>query len=277
MVGTPVQRTPPAGDARTSRGLRILVVDDEPDAVLALSLLLRECGHSVRTAYRGADALSAIGEDFRPDAVLLDIGLPDVSGYEVARALRARYGNRCPVLIAVTVFRQEADKRRAREAGFDRHLGKPYAPDELLELLQGALPGHGSPSRAPAAEPRARFEVRLLKGYIRAEILNRTTGDETKTFLEAIAAESRRTGCVKVLVSVRGSLPIFRVEQYALSEFLKLLAATPSAKIAMTADSSELRASQQYVELLARQQGCDVRAFSSEAAAVEWLVGRYAG
>ena len=272
MVGTPLQRKPPAREARAALGLRVLVVDDEPDAVLALSLLLRECGHHVRTAYSGADALQA-AEVSLPDVVLLDIGLPDQTGYDVARELRARYGKHCPLLVAVTVFRQEADKRLARQAGFDHHLAKPYAPDELLSLLPGAVPS--SPATYAAA-PRVRFDVRLLRGYIRAELFNRTTAEETKAFLEAIAAESRRTGCVKVLVSVRGSLPIFKVEQYALSEFLKLIAATPSAKIAITADSTEVRAAHQYVELLARQQGCDVRAFANEPSAAEWLVGRYA-
>ena len=270
MVGTPLQRKPPAREARAAPGLRVLVVDDEPDAVLALSLLLRECGHYVRTAYRGADALQAV-EVSAPDVVLLDIGLPDQSGYDVARTLRARYGRRCPLLVAVTVFGQEADKRMARHAGFDHHLAKPYAPDELLSLLPGAVPAS---VRAYEEAPHARFDVRLLRGYLRAELSNRTSGAETKAFLEAIAAESRRTGCVKVLVSVRGSLPIFKVEQYALSEFLKLIAATPAAKIAITADSAEVRAAHQYVELLARQQGCDVRAFADEPSAVDWLVGR---
>ena len=272
MVGTPLQRKPPAREARAASGLRVLVVDDEPDAVLALSLLLRECGHLVRTAYRGADALQAV-EVSVPDVVLLDIGLPDQSGYDVARALRARYGKRCPLLVAVTVFREEADRLLARQAGFDHHLAKPYAPDELLSLLPGAVP---LSVRAYDAAPRGRFEVRLARGYLRAELFNRTTAQETRAFLEAIAAESRRTGCVKVLVSVRGSLPIFKVEQYTLSAFLKLISETPGAKIAITADSAEVRAAQQYVELLARQQGCDVRAFGSEPSAVEWLVGRYA-
>lgn len=269
MVGSPLPRKPPAGEARPSPRLRVLVVDDEPDAVLALMLLLGEYGHEVRSAYRGADALAVIG-DFVPEAVLLDIGLPDLSGYDVARALRARYGKRCPLLVAVTVFRREEDKLRAREAGFDHHLAKPYAPEELLRLLQGLSP---QPIKPPpvAAEPRARIQVKQMAGYLRAEMFDRTTGEETKAFLQAIAEESRRTGCVKVLISVRRSLPIFKVEQYALSEFIKLIAATPSARIAITADSSEVRAAHQYVELLARQQGCDVRSFAGEAPAVEWL------
>jgi CheY-like chemotaxis protein len=266
MVGAQLRRNVPPGEARSSPGLRIVVVDDQPDAVLALTLLLNECGHRVRSAYRGADALQAIA-DFMPDAVLLDIGLPDVSGYEVARALRARHGRNCPLLVAVTVHKDEADKVRAREAGIDRHLAKPYAPDELLALLDGLSPR----TRPIEVARKARFQVRLAGSYLRAEIFNRRSGEETKAFLEAIAAESGRTGCVRVLVCVRGSLPIFKVEQYGLSALLKRIAATPGARIAITADSIEVRAAHQYVELLARQQGCDVRAFASEAPAVEWL------
>ena len=266
MAGSQLRKDFPPGEARGSPGLRVVVVDDEPDAVLALTLLLNECGHRVRSAYRGADALQSIA-DFMPDAVLLDIGLPDVSGYEVARALRATYGRRCPLLVAVTVHKNEADKVRAREAGIDRHLAKPYAPDELLGLLDGLSPR----PRPVEVARKARFQVKLAGGYLRAELFNRSSGEETRTFLEAIAGESRRTGCVRVLVCVRSSMPIFKVEQYALSEFLKLIAAAPGARIAITADSSEVRAAHQYVEVLARQQGCDVRAFASEAPAVEWL------
>lgn len=270
MVGSSAPRKPPAGEVRHAQRLRVLVVDDEPDAVLALSLLLRQCGHLVRTAYRGADALEAAG-DFLPDAVLLDIGMPGLSGYDVARALRARYGERCPLLVAVTVHRGEADRRRAQEAGFDHHLAKPYSPDELLGVLDGRPPESARIPRPAEPEAGARYQVKALGGYLRAEISNRTTAQETKAFLHAIVAESDRTGCVNILVSVRRSLPIFKVEQYNLSEFLKLIAAKPSAKIAVVADSSELRAAHQYVELLARQQGCNVRTFAAEAPAVEWL------
>lgn len=270
MVGSPLPRKPPAGEARPSPGLRVLVVDDEPDAVLALTLLLRQCGHQVRSAYRGADALEA-ARVFMPEAVLLDIGMPGLSGYDVARALRARYGKSCPLLIAVTVHRNDTDKLRAREAGFDHHLAKPYAPEDLLRLLDGLSLEAARVPRPVEAESRARFQVKLLGGYLRAEITNRTTAQETKAFLQAIVEEAERTGCLKVLISVRRSLPIFKVEQFALSQFLKLIAAKPSAKIAITADSSELRAAHQYVELLARQQGCDVRTFVAEAPAAAWL------
>jgi len=113
---------------------RVLVVDDNRDAADTLSLLLRIHGHDVKTAYGGDEALR-IAEAWHPDLVLLDIGLPVLDGYQVARSLRAR--GMTANLIAVTGYGQPEDVRRARDAGFDAHMVKPVDFDRLLSELSG--------------------------------------------------------------------------------------------------------------------------------------------
>jgi CheY-like chemotaxis protein len=124
---------------------RILVADDDKDAVLILTALLRDEGYEVRGVHRGADVLQAVF-DFAPDVVLLDIGMPQMSGYDVARTLRERYGSARPALVAVTGRAGTADRQQARAAGFEHHVAKPYEPRALLRLiveLSGAAPGRG--------------------------------------------------------------------------------------------------------------------------------------
>ena len=118
---------------------RILVADDDTDAVLILTALLREEGYAVRGVHRGAEVLDAVF-NFAPDVVLLDIGMPQMSGYDVARTLRERYGSARPALIAVTGRADEADRQQARAAGFEHHVAKPYEPVALLRLI-GQLSG----------------------------------------------------------------------------------------------------------------------------------------
>jgi two-component system CheB/CheR fusion protein len=118
---------------RTTRH-RVLVVDDNEDAVDSLATLLRISGHSVQVAHDGASAI-ALAETARPDVVVLDLGMPRMSGFEVARWLRRQPWGAAIRLIAVTGWGQEEDRRRSREAGFDRHLTKPVDPDELLAEL----------------------------------------------------------------------------------------------------------------------------------------------
>src|SRR5688500_13011309 len=107
--------------------LRVLVVDDNIDTAQSLSWLLESSGHEVRAAHRGLDAIDA-ALDFRPDAVLLDVGLPDVDGFEVARRLRALPGFERTLLIAATGYSRDHHRRRAAEAGFDHYLIKPFDP-----------------------------------------------------------------------------------------------------------------------------------------------------
>jgi CheY-like chemotaxis protein len=120
--------------AARQQPLRVLIADDDRDGALTLSTLLEIEGHEVRTVHGGQDALDTARE-FRPDVVLLDIGMPKVTGYEAARRLRLRYGNDCPVLIAITGWKQASDKILASLAGFDHHVAKPYEPAHLIELL----------------------------------------------------------------------------------------------------------------------------------------------
>src|SRR4051812_26005472 len=121
------------------RKLRVLVADDDEDTVLSLQLLLRKENYETRGVFRGNEVLNAIW-DFAPDVVLLDIGMPHMTGYEVARNLRERYGSARPVLIALTGHAGNANKRLAHLAGIDHHVSKPYEPAVLLALLSRFVP-----------------------------------------------------------------------------------------------------------------------------------------
>jgi PAS domain S-box-containing protein len=112
---------------------RVLVVDDNADAARALELLLKSLGHETRVEHEGERALQVAAE-FRPEIVLLDLGMPGMDGYELARRLRRAQGPGLRV-IAVTGWGQEADRQRTREAGFDLHLVKPVDPQDLARIL----------------------------------------------------------------------------------------------------------------------------------------------
>jgi len=120
--------------ARSPTGMRVLVVDDNVDAAQTLRELLVTLGHESAVAYDGVAALELAGS-FKPDIAMLDIGLPVMDGYELARRLREQLGPEKPRLIAVTGYGQEADQARAREAGFSHYLVKPVALDALMPLL----------------------------------------------------------------------------------------------------------------------------------------------
>ncbi|HKQ25816.1 MAG TPA: PAS domain S-box protein [Burkholderiales bacterium] len=113
---------------------RVLMVDDNVDVTTTLSLLLKSLGHETCVVHNGAAALK-MAVEFHPDVVLLDVGLPDIDGYEVARRLNALKPKRAFRIIAVTGWGQEADRTKAREAGFDLHLLKPVNVDELVRAL----------------------------------------------------------------------------------------------------------------------------------------------
>ena len=113
---------------------RVLVVDDNLDAAEGLAMLLALKGHQVSTAYDGPGALQRARE-LQPDVVLLDIGLPRLDGFEVARRLREEHPERPMLLVALTGYGQERDRVRAREAGFDHHLLKPVRLEMLEQLL----------------------------------------------------------------------------------------------------------------------------------------------
>jgi two-component system CheB/CheR fusion protein len=113
---------------------RLLVVDDNRDAAESMSMLLQMWGHEVAFAYDGPTALQT-AEQWLPQAVFLDIGLPGMDGYEVAARLRELPQAKDAVLIAITGYGQEDDRVRSKRAGIDHHLVKPVAPDALRNLI----------------------------------------------------------------------------------------------------------------------------------------------
>lgn len=123
----------------SSLPLRILVVDDVRDSAETLAMILRLYGHEVHLAFDGPGALEA-AVALRPDIVLLDIGLPGMTGHEVAHHLRAEHGLTNMVLIALTGWGQEEDRRRSREVGIAHHLVKPVDPETLHQLLASLTP-----------------------------------------------------------------------------------------------------------------------------------------
>ena len=125
---------PENGKPHSATGYRILIVDDNRDGADSLAMLLESQGHEVATAYDGAEAIQS-AEILRPDLVLLDIGMPNLNGYETCRQIREQSWGSDLLVIALTGFGQEEDRRRTLEAGFDLHMIKPLNPDNLNQLL----------------------------------------------------------------------------------------------------------------------------------------------
>lgn len=130
----PPEATAPLPAPASSACCRVLVVDDNRDAAEAAAVFLALAGHEVKAVGDGAEALAS-APVFAPDVVVLDIGLPRMDGYEVARRLRKIPSTHSSLLIALTGYGQNSDRVRAREAGFDHHLTKPAEPDVLLKLI----------------------------------------------------------------------------------------------------------------------------------------------
>ncbi|QJR35941.1 response regulator [Gemmatimonas groenlandica] len=124
----------PPPTARLATAHRVLVVDDSLDMLESMSLVLRLLGHEVMTASSGEDALEVIA-NWQPHIALIDVGMPGMSGYELARRVRAGAAPRQAVLIAVTGWGRDADRARAAAAGFDRHVVKPVDLPRLEALL----------------------------------------------------------------------------------------------------------------------------------------------
>jgi CheY-like chemotaxis protein len=118
----------------SATGRRVLIADDNKDAADSLAMLLEIEGHEVRVAHGGHAAL-ALAQAFRPDIALVDIGMPELNGYEVAAALRREPWGRAIQLIALTGWGQESDRRHSKAAGFDRHLTKPIDMGALSAVL----------------------------------------------------------------------------------------------------------------------------------------------
>ena len=125
-------------EQHAKRALRVLVADDERDTVLTLTELLREEGHETHGVYDGNDVMPAIRE-FDPDVVLLDISMPGMTGWDVARKIRHVCGQERPLLIAISgVYKEAADQILGKLAGFNYYLAKPYDPSVLITLLRDA-------------------------------------------------------------------------------------------------------------------------------------------
>jgi CheY-like chemotaxis protein len=132
-----IEQNRPPGESfhpSSSKPLRLMVVDDNRDAAHMLALFLETMGHEVMVEYHPREALARARADM-PDACLLDIGLPEMDGYELARQLRSSTKTAGSVLIAVTGYDQEKDRIKAREAGFDHHFVKPVDPEKMASLL----------------------------------------------------------------------------------------------------------------------------------------------
>ena len=125
----PVERTEPLGSA-----LRVLVVDDNVDTATTLAMLVKESGHEVRMAFDGTAVLE-LALDFQPNVVLLDIGLPGLNGFEVAKRLRQQPALKNAVLVAITGYGQASDRQHSLEAGFNHHLVKPGDFGKVLGIL----------------------------------------------------------------------------------------------------------------------------------------------
>jgi PAS domain S-box-containing protein len=138
VLGLPHETEEPVAGREPATRRRVLVVDDNRDSAISLGMMLELMGNEIRTAHDGLEAVRA-AEEFRPDVVLLDIGLPKLNGYEAARRMRAQPRGGEVVLIAVTGWGKDDDKRRSQEAGFNFHMVKPVEPAALEKLLAGLL------------------------------------------------------------------------------------------------------------------------------------------
>jgi PAS domain S-box-containing protein len=140
VVRLPMEGSPSAQERESpvceeaAAGRRILVVDDNEDSASSLAMLLTTCGHTVQTAHDGPRAIQ-LATEMQPDIILLDIGLPGLNGYEVCRRIRQEPFGKRVMIVALTGWGQEEDRRASREAGFDRHLVKPIDFEELMSVL----------------------------------------------------------------------------------------------------------------------------------------------
>lgn len=141
--------------ARSAPGRRILVIEDDPDLRQALCTLLAMWGHDVANAAEGQMGVSVAGR-FSPEIIFLDLGLPDIHGYEVASRLRATMpASSWPFLVALSGYGTTADYARTRGNGFDAHLLKPFTPEKLRQLLAAVPQRTGPADREPLVLPGA--------------------------------------------------------------------------------------------------------------------------
>ena len=120
--------------SKAHKGMRVLIADDNRDNVLMLGIVLRSEGYEVRLAHSGQEAIAA-APDFRPHIAILDLQMPDCTGFQVAEHLSREYNGQWPVLIAVTASTDAGDKQKAELSGFHQFISKPYKHQALLALL----------------------------------------------------------------------------------------------------------------------------------------------
>jgi CheY-like chemotaxis protein len=121
-----------------ARSTKVMVVEDQETVARITVALLKTMGHEVALAKDAPSALELV-QEFRPEIILMDIGLPGMNGYELAAAMREQLGAETPMLVALTGYGQEADRRRAEEAGFDQHVVKPISMARLKEIFSEAV------------------------------------------------------------------------------------------------------------------------------------------
>ncbi len=129
-----IEHSPAESTRRAAAGRRVLVVDDSADAAESTAMLLRLDGHEIRTVMDGHSAIDAI-RSFKPEIVLLDIGLPGLNGYDVTRRLRELPECQNTLVVALSGYGRPEDLRRSHDAGFDQHLIKPVDHDRLTALI----------------------------------------------------------------------------------------------------------------------------------------------
>jgi signal transduction histidine kinase len=156
VVGVTVPQAEGGGEDRAAPklALRILIVDDNRDSAASLSIMLKLMGHDTGTAYDGEEAVAAVGE-FRPDVILLDIGLPKLNGYDACRRIREQPGGEKLFIIAQTGWGQEDDRQRSQDVGFDHHLVKPIDTGVLMKLLSECRTPEVRSARREAGEHKA--------------------------------------------------------------------------------------------------------------------------
>ena len=115
------------------------------------------------------------------------------------------------------------------------------------------------------------YRIELAQGYLRADLADRKTAADTQQFIRALGAKALDAGCTRVLICVRNSRPIYKLQTYGIIEYFRQLAANPANRVALVSDNDEMRSSQEYIAMLGREQGANVRAFRDEAGALEWL------
>jgi CheY-like chemotaxis protein len=148
MICTTLDSAPSYAVADDLAVLRILIVEDHADGADSLAMLLGLYGYDVVIARDGPNAVER-ARDYRPDVVLLDLGLPKMSGYDVARQMAGLHPERRPFLVAVTGYGRDEDRRRSAEAGIDLHLVKPVDPERLCSILERFQKPNGAASGRP--------------------------------------------------------------------------------------------------------------------------------